>query len=115
MEIQAKTTAEKVKKNLTNKSTERLESFFQVLWEENGFIWCTVFTECILDCYTRANTYRAYAWNVMLPLQPDLCMSYALCLESLSTLHLATSNSPFLNGEKTQLRDDALQIAFYDS
>lgn len=110
MEIQARTTAEK-DKNLTNKSAERLERFFQVLQEENGFSWCKVFTEFVLDCYARANIYRAHAWNVMLALQPDLCVSYALCLESLSILHLATSNLHF----KTQLRDDALQKASYDS
>lgn len=51
VEIQAKTTAEKVKKNLTNKSTEFGKFLSEHYGRKMGFIRCTVFTECILDCY----------------------------------------------------------------
>ena len=46
MELQARTTAEK-DKNLTNKSTERLERFFQVLQEEMGLAGA----QCLLSLY----------------------------------------------------------------
>lgn len=110
MEVGAWPTGEKFKKNVTDQSTERLERFSS---GTVGGKWIYLVNNVYWVCGRMLHRSQ-YLWGMCLEcyVGPTSWPLHVLCpLPDLSTLNLATSNSPF----KTQLRDYALQAAFHDS